>query len=79
LPGAVEVPRSENDIVVALREIIEDGGAGILQRHADQRSDFLASVVRDGGLGASRRIADLLNTLGQQYEQKRKAAQNEDE
>ncbi|MBI3633462.1 MAG: hypothetical protein HY226_04170 [Candidatus Vogelbacteria bacterium] len=58
------VPRSEVDIVEALREIVDDAGAGILQRHAAQRSEFLASVVRDGGRGATRRIADILNAIG---------------
>ena len=66
LTGAVEAPRSEYDIVVALREIVEDGGAGILQRHATQRSEYLASMFRDGGRGAARRIADLLNVSAQQ-------------
>lgn len=77
LTGAVEVPRTENEMVLAVREIVENGGVSILQRHADKCGEYLATVVRDGGRGASRRIADLLNTLGRQYEQKRQAAHNE--
>jgi hypothetical protein len=59
--GAVMAPRSEQDIVAAMREIVADGGAGMFRRHAAQRSKYLASMVHDGGQGATRRIADLLN------------------
>lgn len=64
--GAVMTPRSEKDIVAAMREIVADGGAGILRRHAAQRSEYLSSMVRDGGQGATRRIADLLNANAQE-------------
>jgi hypothetical protein len=63
--GAVLVPRSEDDIVAALREIVEDAGSRIFQQHAIKRSEFLDAVVRDGGRGATRRIADMLNALAQ--------------
>lgn len=63
LSGAVSVPRTENDIVDTLREIAADGGVAMLLRHAAKRNEYLASVVHNGGRGASRRIADLLNTL----------------
>ncbi len=66
--GAVMVPRSESDIVAALREIVADGGAGILRRHASQRSEYVASVVRGGGeQGATRRIVDMLKELAQPH------------
>jgi hypothetical protein len=54
--------------VAVLREIVADGGAGILERHADQRNDYLAAVVCNGGQGAARRIADLLNELARTVE-----------
>lgn len=63
--GAVMAPRSEKEIVAAMREIVADGGAGILRRHAAQRDEYLSSMVRDGGQGATRRIADLLNAKAQ--------------
>lgn len=72
--GAVLTPRSESDIVTALREIVADGGAEILRRHAARRGEYLASVVRDGGQGATRRVVDLLNTLAAPVAQKQKNA-----
>jgi hypothetical protein len=61
--GAVEVPRSEKDIIELFREIAKDGGAEIIKRHVDQRNVFLDSVILNRGQGASRRIADMLNAL----------------
>lgn len=62
--GAVQGPRSQIEIVESLQEIVADAGLGILQRHAQRRSEYLTSVVRDEGKGATRRITDLLNALG---------------
>lgn len=63
--GAVQVPRSESDILATVREIAQDGGAEILRRCAAQRSEYLASVVHEGGRGATRRVVDLLYALAQ--------------
>ena len=59
--GAVMALRSEQDIVAAMREIVADGGARILQRHAAKRSEYLSSTLCEEGQGATRRIVDLLN------------------
>jgi len=61
--GAVAVPRSAEEIVAALRELVEDGGITILARHAQARDTFLSEWVRDGGHGGTDRVLSLLESV----------------
>jgi len=63
--GAVMVPRSDRDVLVAMGEIAADGGAAIQRRHAARLSEFLSSWVRDGGQGGTGRIVDLLRAMAE--------------